>query len=171
MRNPTLLSDTEFLALADAPGKRELLDGELIERPPAKHYHSVIAAALLNLLKTGLPESRVWHEEAYHLRNGRWLVPDISVAWPDQPMQDGWYAGSPMLAIEIASRGNTGDELERKTKAYFDDGSSEVWVLHPRTRTIVISNSNGVRRILEGDAYRCELLDLTIVSDFWVPAE
>ena len=38
----TLLTFEEFEQLPDAPGKRELLDGELIEMPPPKKRHSKI---------------------------------------------------------------------------------------------------------------------------------
>jgi hypothetical protein len=38
-----LLTDEEFLNLADHPGKQELLDGELFTLPPAKHSHTIAA--------------------------------------------------------------------------------------------------------------------------------
>ena len=171
MHGRIMLSDEEFLRLPEIPGKRELLDGELIDSPPAKLYHSVIAKKLTRLFATVLDESRIWIEVAYWLREGRWLIPDVSVSWPDQPTERGWYKGSPMLAIEIASRGNTGEEIESKTVRYLEHGAAEVWVLYPKTRTIVVSRENHIQRIASGSAYYCELLDLNVVSDFWVPAE
>jgi Uma2 family endonuclease len=171
MQSRVLLSDEEFLRLPDIAGKRELLDGELIDLPPAKWYHSVIAKKLIHLLATVLDESRVWIEIAYWLRDGRWLIPDVSVSWPDQRRERGWYKGSPMLAIEIASRGNTAAELESKTALYLEQGAAEVWVLYPKTQTIVVSRPHEIQRIAPGGAYRCELLDLTVISDFWVPEE
>src|SRR5580658_665310 len=102
MQSRIMLSEEEFLSLPDTPGKQELLDGELIELPPAELYHSVIGKKLRRLFETVLDESRVWIEVAYCLREGRWLIPDISVSWPDQPEERGWHKGSPMLAIEIA---------------------------------------------------------------------
>jgi Uma2 family endonuclease len=171
MRSRIMLSEEEFLNLPDTPGKHELLDGELTHLPPAKHYHSIIAKRLTHLLATVLDDSRVWHEDAYWLREGRWLIPDLSVSWPDQAMQTGWYKGSPMLAIEIASRGNTAQELESKTALYLEDGAAEVWVLYPKTQTIVVSRKNDIQRITPGKSYYCELLDLTIVGDFWASEE
>ena len=171
MRSRIMLSEEEFLNLPDTPGKHGLLDGELTHLPPAKHYHSIIAKRLTHLLATVLDDSRVWHEDAYWLREGRWLIPDLSVSWPDQAMQTGWYKGSPMLAIEIASRGNTAQELESKTALYLEDGAAEVWVLYPKTQTIVVSRKNDIQRITPGKSYYCELLDLTIVGDFWASEE
>jgi Uma2 family endonuclease len=171
MHGRIMLSDAEFLRLPDIPGKRELLDGELIDSPPAKWYHSAIAKKLMHLLATALDESRVWIEIAYWLREVRWLIPDVSVSWPDQPTKSGWHKGSPMLAIEIASRGNTAAELESKTALYLEQGAAEVWVLYPKTQTIVVSRQHDIQRIGPGGAYRCELLGLTVISDFWAPEE
>ena len=80
MHGRIMLSDEEFLSLPDAPGKRELLNGELIDSPPAKYFHSAIAKKLMYLLATVVDDSRVWIEVAYWLREGRWLIPDVSVS-------------------------------------------------------------------------------------------
>jgi Uma2 family endonuclease len=169
MHSRIMLSEEEFLNLPDIPGKRELLDGELIDLPPAKHYHSVIAKKLMYLLAAVLDKSRVWIQDVYWLREGCWLIPDVSVSWPDQPIERGWYKGSPMLAIEIASRGNTAEELESKTALYLEHGAAEVWVLYPKTQTIVVSREHDIQRIGPGETFYCELLNLTVISDFWVP--
>jgi Uma2 family endonuclease len=39
----TKLTDEQFVALPDEPGKRELLDGELITLPPVEEHHNQIA--------------------------------------------------------------------------------------------------------------------------------
>ena len=93
MHGRIMLSEEEFLSLPDAPRKRELLDGELIDLPPAKHYHSVTAKNLMYLLATVLDNSRVWLGSAYCLRDDRWLIPDVSVSWTDQSTERGWYKG------------------------------------------------------------------------------
>ena len=169
MHGRIMLSDEEFLSLPDIPGKRELLDGELLDSPPAKLYHSVIAKKLMFLVASVLDESRIWIEVAYWLRDGRWLIPDMSVSWPDQSKERGWYKGSPMLAIEIASRGNTAGELDSKTAGYLEQGAAEVWVIYPKTQTIFVSRKDDILRVSPGSAYYCELLGLTVISDFWVP--
>ena len=171
MATRTLLSDEEFLALPDTPGKQELLDGELIELPPAKRYHSQIAKRLVRLLTTVLDDSHIWTEVVYWMRKGRWLIPDLSVSWPDQGKKDGWFEGSPMIAIEIASRGNTAEELELKTALYLEQGAAEVWIVYPKTRTMVISRQDGIERVGPGASYYCDRLGLTITSDFWTPVE
>ena len=105
----TLLTEEEFLHLPEFVGKQELLDGELIELPPAKLFHSEMARRFAELLNIVAP-SRVWIETAYRLQRGSWLIPDVSGSWPDQPVEDGWFQRSPMLAVEIVSRGTNRSE-------------------------------------------------------------
>ena len=50
----TLLTFEEFERLPDQPGKRELLEGELIELPPAELIHNRIAHRIWRLLMPAL---------------------------------------------------------------------------------------------------------------------
>ena len=115
----TQLTAEEFLNLADTPGKQELLDGELISLPLAKNSHSIVARAFQDLLLTALDKSRVWFFEGYQLRRG-WLIPDVSVTWADQLVCE-WFQGAPVIAVEIVSRGNTAEEIDRKVSAYLQE--------------------------------------------------
>jgi Uma2 family endonuclease len=165
-----LLSDEEFLGLPDVPGKRELLDGKLIELPPAKYFHSEMAKRLSFLLETVLHPSRVWIETAYRLASGRWLTPDVSVSWPNQRIE-GWFQDAPMLAVEIASRGNTPEEIDNKVAMYLEHGATEVWVIYPSTRSMMVFWGASALRI-PGDAeYRCDSLGVTVTPEYRTAAE
>jgi Uma2 family endonuclease len=70
-------------------------------------------------------------------------VPDVAfMAWgrvpgnrvPTQPIPD----LSPDLAIEVLSASNTRAEMERKTREYFESGTTLVWLVDPESRTIAI---------------------------------
>jgi Uma2 family endonuclease len=168
MRTPTLLTEAEFLALPDYPGKQELLDGELLQLPPAKKSHSDVAAILMKRLETVWHQSQVYIEVAYQIDRRQWLIPDASIPWEGQLIKDDWFQDSPMLAIEIVSRGNTERELERKIRLYLENGGEEVWILYPKTRLMTIWNPNGLREVSEGEIYDCELLNCNIAADFWI---
>jgi Uma2 family endonuclease len=145
MSATTQLNLQEFFSLPDAPGKRELLDGELILLPPAKRSHMQMAKRFLRLLETVLDPSRVWIEMGYQVGE-RWLQPDVSVSWPEQQVEDDWFQGAPMLAIEIASRGNKADEIEKKIATYLEEGSAEVWIVYPKTHSMtVVQKENTLR--------------------------
>src|SRR5436309_11941738 len=98
MSATTQITMEEFLNLPDAPGKQELVDGELIVLPPAKLSHMQIAMDLYLMLVAALSKSRVCHETGYQLTRG-WLQPDVSVTWPDQRVENDWLQGAPMIAI------------------------------------------------------------------------
>ena len=152
------LTDEQFLRLPDEAGKQELLDGELISLPPAKRLHLLISTNFYELLRTVLPKGSVLSEAGFQLRRG-WLQPDVSVIWPDQP-QGEWFEGAPMIAIEIASRGNTDEEIDRKVEAYLAEGAAEVWIVHPKTASMTVFRKDSVARIT--GEYYCEILNLSI---------
>ena len=165
-----MLTEEEFLNLPEHAGKQELLDGELIELPPARRSHNRLAKRLMRLLETSVPETRVSMEMAYRLRKGRWLVPDVSVSWPDQASLDDWLQGSPMLAVEIASRGNKPAQIDRKVEAYLEHGVGEIWVIYPETRTMMVFRKDSTLRVPGGSDYHCELLGVTVPPDSRAPA-
>jgi Uma2 family endonuclease len=141
----TLLSFEEFEKLPGAPGKRELLDGELIELPPPKRKHTITqhriadalgpycsARGLLVLVEAGFRMGKQCNE---------WLQPDVSVISPEQEERaaadpDGYYQGAPLIAIEVISPGNTAEAVERKLAKYFENGACEAWVAYSKTRRI-----------------------------------
>ena len=159
----TLLSEEEFLNLPEFEGRQELMDGELIELPPPKDSHNIMALHFLYLLWEAVGKSRVRMEAAYRLRPRRWLIPDVSVNWPDQRVEDDWLQGAPMLAVEIASRGNTPEQLHKKVLAYLEDGAAEAWIVYPKTRTMMVYRADGtVLLVAAGADYVCALLGVTI---------
>lgn len=161
----TQLTAEEFLNLPDTPGKQELLDGELISLPLAKHSHSEIARSFERLLRSAIEESCVWRLASYQLKRG-WLIPDVSATWPGQPVSE-WLQGSPMIAIEIVSRGNTAAEIDRKVSAYLEEGAAEVWVVYPATRSMAVFRKDATLRVT--NVYRCERIGGTVKLDELLP--
>ena len=165
----TLLSEGEFLQLPESPAKQELIDGELIESPPAKYSHSELSKRNAESFETVVPRMRVWVETGYRLLSGIWLIPGVSVSWPEQAIENDWLQGAPMIAIEMASRGNTPEELERKRVLYLEHGAAEVWIIYPKTRTMLISRRAGSEHIEATADYRRELLGITVTSEYRTP--
>jgi len=161
----TLLTDEQFLNLPESPCKQELLDGRLIQLPPAKRIHSKVTKRISHLLETVSGEEHVWVETAYRLRSGRWLIPDVSVTWPEQA-GDEWFEGSPMIAIEIASRGNTAMEIDEKVAAYLEDGAAEVWVIYPPTSVMMVFRRDSTLRIDGSTDYHCEFINVTVTPEY-----
>ncbi|SPF34850.1 conserved hypothetical protein [Candidatus Sulfopaludibacter sp. SbA4] len=143
----TLLTFEQFEQLPDDPGKCELLEGELIELPPAKRKHNLRSERLFVLLLATMPELHRRGEApnlgAPHIEMGyrlgplTWLKPDVSITHAGQPEGD-YYEGAPALAVEIVSESNTPRKIARKVEAFLAHGSLEVWVIYPDRRQLLL---------------------------------
>lgn len=118
-------------------------------------------------MRTALPRERVWLFESYRLKRG-WLIPDVSVTWPEQPVSR-WLEGAPMIAIEIVSRGNTAEEMDRKTEAYLEEGAAEVWVVYPARHKVNVVRKDAALRIT--GEYKCDLIGVTARLDELIESE
>jgi len=62
--------------------------------------------------------------------------------------RDGYIAGAPDLAVEVVSPTNTAADIQEKVLQYLEAGCAEVWVVHPKTRSVVTHPATGEGRIL-----------------------
>ena len=142
MGTTTLLSFEEFERLPDEPGKVQLLDGELIQLPPAKLKHMEVARRIHVLLvraadKAGASAKlgEVYFETGYKFSSTAWLQPDVSIPYRDQPSGD-YFESAPALAVEVISESNTAEQMDRKVNIYLGNGGAEVWLVYPKTRCV-----------------------------------
>jgi Uma2 family endonuclease len=105
-------------------------------------------------------------EMGFQLRKNRWVIPDVCVTWPDQPVFEGWFHGAPMIAIEVASRGNTPDELQEKVTDYLLNGAGEVWVIYPKSHTMLVHRPASTLSIAAAAAYHCEMIGVTVTPEY-----
>ena len=74
----------EFEQLPDEPGKRELIDGEVITMPPPEKAHSRLAKRVFRLFLEAVGEARAWHDHTGYGIGSGLIEPDVSVSWPNQ---------------------------------------------------------------------------------------
>lgn len=161
----TRMTFAEFENLPDAPGKRELLDGELIELPPAKFEHSETQHCMADVLK---PYAKahgllVLIEVGFRLGKREWVQPDVSIVTQEQKAlvktdPDGYLQGAPMIAVEVISAANTAEAVERKLAKYFEHGAKEVWVAYPKTRHIWRYSGLKAEAVVENGVFTSPLL-------------
>jgi Uma2 family endonuclease len=148
MRSSTsLMTFEEFERLPDEPGKFELLDGELIQMPPAKSKHGKIAKRVYTVLNDAvnrlhsagkaLELGEAFFEMGYRLGSRTWLQPDVSILHASQKEQE-YFEEAPALAVEIISESNTARQMDRKVRRYLASGGQEVWLIYPDTRSVWI---------------------------------
>jgi Uma2 family endonuclease len=169
VKRPALLTEEEFLQLPEIPGKQELLGGELVELPPAGYSHAELARRMFELLYAAVGRGHVWIASAYRLGPENWTIPDVSVSWPDQPIKDDWFQKAPMIAIEVASRGNTPEQLEKKRLLYLEGGAAEVWLIYPQTRSMLVSRTDGTVAIGPDANYECRAIGVTVMPEYRTP--
>jgi len=157
MSTTKLLTFEEFCELPESEEKQELLDGELISMPPPRYIHVLVATEFFELLRSVLPKRRVWIDMGYRLRRG-WLIPEVSVTWPGQRIEDDWMQGAPMLAV-VVSPSNRPELIDRKTAAFLEEGAAEVWVFYPTTPSMMVFRKESWERATE--TYHSELVGIT----------
>jgi Uma2 family endonuclease len=160
MSTTSLMTFEEFERLT-YEGKAELIDGEVITMPPPKVGHMEIMIRVFEHLRAALPAGRVWPDRGGYRVGKGWLEPDVSVSWPDQRMEDEYFVGSPMVAVEILS---PRDRLEQKLTLFFAHGAMEVWVIDPRHKSMTVyakEDAVVVRLVVDG-VYHSPALSLTI---------
>ena len=123
----------EFEQLPGSDEIEELLDGEGVAMPPPKQRHSALVKRTVKILSRYIDEPRIWAETGF-LISTHCPKPDVAVIHADKAVERGWYSGAPLIAIEVASRGNTPDELAFKKELYLEHGAREVRLVYYKTR-------------------------------------
>jgi len=142
----SLMTFEEFERLPEEPNRLELIDGELIRMPPPTVRHGKISQFLNRLLEDIVQElhanrlaldlGRVFKEMGY-LIGSNWATPDVSITHAGQPEGE-YLEGAPALAVEVISKSNTAEMMQRKVQLYLENGSREVWIFYPRTERVAV---------------------------------
>jgi len=133
-----------FEQLPDGDGwHREVLEGELIVLPPPKSRHSEIARRMSRALAAFEDKgvARIYMEAGYKLSDHppTWIQPDVSVLRVERARAtdgEGYFVGSPELAVEVVSPSETARDLNRKIDALLAGGSLAVWVIYPEEQEV-----------------------------------
>lgn len=141
-----LLTAEEFACLPDNGMQQELVDGKVIEMPPAFPDHGGVCALVTialgsHVLPRGL--SRLLSNDAgFVLRRNPDTVrgPDVcfiaAERLPGGRLPGRYVELVPDLIVEVVSPGTTAAEARRRARMWLDAGARLVWTLFPRTRTV-----------------------------------
>jgi Uma2 family endonuclease len=146
----SIMTTEEMLALPEDGIDRELIRGELRERPMTKRnrWHSRSTIRLGYLLEEWLerqPEPRgevVGGEAGFRLRRGPDTTVGIDLAYvsaevvASTPEHAVFFEGPPILAVEILSPSDRHEEVSVKVRAYLDAGVALIWLVDPDFRTV-----------------------------------
>jgi Uma2 family endonuclease len=154
-----LLTADDFLRTTPTDDRVELVDGVVVPMTPAKGAHGLIVARLLVAVGAHAQARTlggVFSEATgFTLDAGTVVCPDVAfVATGRLPAggvstQD-WMRGAPDLAAEVLSPDDRASDVAEKVDRYLAAGARVVWVLDPKTRTVIVYEAGGaVQRLRE----------------------
>jgi len=163
-----MATSTQAAKLPIAPRNSlyEVVLGQRVEKPMSMREIRM-ANLLSRFIAVALgpnPPGEPFVEVLFRLNPGPILDrrPDVSYVpyerWPDRqvPETEAWEV-VPALAVEIVSKNNKANEIQAKIEEYFSAGVSQVWIIYPRQRKVMIYEAlKSVRILDENDTLECE---------------
>jgi len=148
---PKLMTADELLKISDDSYRYELVKGELRKMPPAGSEHGVLTLRLAWRLAQHIEKHELGvffaAETGFRIKSDPDTVraPDTAFVRkeriPDTGIPKGYWEGPPDLAVEVISPGDTYLEVEEKVFDWITAGTSMVWVVNPRHRTVTVYHS------------------------------
>ena len=146
----------EFAALpADGP-LRELIQGRIVDVPPAGTDHSILAALIATLLNNAALTRQLGivtgEQGGYRLSENTVRAPDVAfMSWGRLRREGAYAVGGPDLVVEVVSPGDSAGDLQIKITEYFAAGTRVLWVVYPDTRQIVVHTPEAARTLNQAD--------------------
>lgn len=140
----------ELLGMPEGGMRRELIRGEVRAMPPPGEEHSDIATEFARHLGNHVRAQglgRVYSELGFRLASDpdTVLIPDIAFVRAERitpgKRNPGYRLGTPDLAVEVVSPGDSADEVEEKVFEWLMSGCGMVVVLNPRRQTATVYRS------------------------------
>ncbi|MEO8394955.1 MAG: Uma2 family endonuclease, partial [Chloroflexota bacterium] len=63
-----------------------------------------------------------------------------------QGLPKGYIPVAPDLAVEVVSPGDRADEIDQKVVLYLRYGTRLIWMVYPKTKTVIAHTANGIQR-------------------------
>lgn len=132
----------------------ELLDGVINPMAPTGFIHGAITIELTHAIVLFVKKHKLGivtaAETGFRLNKNTVIAPDIAFIHADRipdKIPDGFVPFAPDLAVEVMSPGNDATEMSRKVDLLFEHGTSLIWIVHPKTKSVDVyqSTKDGVK--------------------------
>jgi Uma2 family endonuclease len=151
-----LMTAEEFAKLPEGETKLELVRGRVVESMPTGGVHGDVVMELGARL-------RIWAKQGSHghvasesgfilaLEPDTTRAPDLFFIKAQRVVEAGgipeaFWKIAPDLEVEVVSPSETAQEIQEKVRDYLLAGTPLVWVIYPRTRTVVEHTPDGLAR-------------------------
>lgn len=183
MSAPTqFMTAEELIKLPSGKFRYELINGELITMSPSGSEHGAVVINLTAPLGVHVKTNSLGvvfsAETGFKLASNPDTVraPDIAFVRreriPEAGVPKGYWPGAPDLAVEVVSPGDTVHEVDKKVAEWLAAGTSAVWVVNPKRRTVTIHRpSRDIVVLSEADeldgqdvvpGFRCRIIDIFV---------
>ena len=154
---PPQMTPEQFESLRDSRGL-ELIDGIVTEKNmgaenaaiQSRVGHYLSAVVLTANIGVVLDSETMY--QCFPSRPKQIRKPDVSFVLqarlPDGRVPRGLCKFRPDLAVEVVSPNDTYEVVEEKLADYFDAGIPLIWVVTPKTRTVLVYQADGTARRL-----------------------
>lgn len=144
--------------------RAELVLGEVVERPLKGFRQGEITANIGGALGSYVREHKlggVAFSSGFVLKRNPDVVrsPDVSFVATAQLEgldTEGFIEGAPTLAVEVVSPDAQSEEMDAKVQEYLAAGTLAVWVVYPKTGSVVVFTPDETRVCLRQQMLRGE---------------
>lgn len=176
MARTKLVTAEELFEMPQDDRKSELVKGELIYMAPTGGIHGVLSMRLGRILDLYVVQNNLGlvcaAETGFTLKHEPDTVraPDVSFISKEKlgeaGIPDKYWNFAPDLAVEVLSPSERAGEVITKVNEYLRAGTRMVWVINPKSKTVMVYRSDGnVRRLTLED----ELDGEDVVPGFQCP--
>ncbi|MBV8073775.1 MAG: Uma2 family endonuclease [Acidobacteriaceae bacterium] len=152
------------------PGLRdELIYGRIAMSPPPKPLHQQIAQnidRLLNALSETTPYIARQATSIKFPALNSMPAPDVFIVrrddWLKACRDDVYLDVAPILVVEVISPANRKSRVEQKIGIYRSSGVQEVWIVHPKKRTVRVCTESDEKLYTADDSIALTALTGTI---------
>jgi Uma2 family endonuclease len=150
----------ELWRLGEGDVRRELVNGEVIEMPPAGGRHGGVAARISRRLLEHVDRHGggkvVVGEVGFVLTlpydPERVRAPDVAFVstarLPEGRLPAGFIHGAPDLVVEVLSPSDNPADLQQKMRDWLEGGARLVWLIAPEAKTATVYHADGSARLL-----------------------
>jgi len=149
MNTRKLLTAEDLWHMPDDGLKHELDEGELITMSPAGLLQGIIAGRISRLIGNYVEEHNLGvvlvSEAGFKLQSNpdKVRAPDVAFIALEKLPEDleGYGEMAPDLAVEVISPNEYAVDVQAKLNQYLQAGARQVWLVYPRTKSIVVYSS------------------------------
>jgi Uma2 family endonuclease len=171
---------SELFEMPDDGFRYELVKGELRKMSPSGWEHGVVVVNITLLLGQYVRTNQLGvccgAETGFKIASDPDTVraPDLGFVSRERIPEGGvpktFWPGSPDLAVEVLSPGDTRREVDEKVEDWLESGARAVWVINPKKHVVTVYRSmTDVTRLSEEDeleggdvvpGFRCKVSEI-----------